>query len=264
MKQCISLLLLAFAGTTALAQTQGVSKDEIVLGTIQDLSGPLASYGKDQLDGMKLRISEINEQGGVHGRKLKLLAEDGAYDPRKSALAAQKLVNQDKVFMMVGSLGTVTNLAAMPIQLSKNVINFMPTSNSREMHEPVHPLKWAFGPSEYDVNRLLVPALYREKQASKACALYQDDESGLEVLRGAEAFYPAVSATPPYLDDASQPIRFWASKYRTAHGTDPSVVSVFGYAIVDRLVSALQKTGPQLTTDSFVRTMESFTSTEVF
>ena len=345
MKQCISLLLLAFAGTTALAQTQGVSKDEIVLGTIQDLSGPLASYGKDQLDGMKLRISEINEQGGVHGRKLKLLAEDGAYDPRKSALSAQKLVNQDKVFMMVGSLGTVTNLAAMPIQLSKNVINFMPTSNSREMHEPVHPLKWAFGPSEYDVNRLLVPALYREKQASKACALYQDDESGLEVLRGAEAglkeigvelaektsykrgatdfssqvarlkrsncdfvvlgtviretvgtlsemrkldyhpttigsmstythllprlggkvvegFYAAVFANHPYLDDASQPIRFWASKYRTAHGTDPSVVSVFGYAIVDRLVSALQKTGPQLTTDSFVRTMESFTSPE--
>jgi branched-chain amino acid transport system substrate-binding protein len=73
-----------------------------------------------------LRVNEVNEQGGVHGRKIKLLVEDSGYDPKKAVLAAQKLVNQDKIFMMVGHLGTAQNLAAMPVQFEKNVINFFP------------------------------------------------------------------------------------------------------------------------------------------
>src|SRR5947207_12320566 len=91
----------ALAATTAVAQTQGVSKTEILVGTIQDLSGPLAGYGKQARNGMLLRIEELNEQSrGVHGRKIKLIAEDDGYDPKKAVLAAQKLVNQDKVFIM--------------------------------------------------------------------------------------------------------------------------------------------------------------------
>ena len=72
-------LLLATSG--AWAQSQGVSKDEIVLGSIQDLSGPLAGFGKQIRLGMTLRVDEVNEQGGINGRKLKLLVEDSGYDP---------------------------------------------------------------------------------------------------------------------------------------------------------------------------------------
>ena len=57
------------------------------------MSGPLAAYGKQAKFGMQLRIDEVNEQGGVHGRKLKLLTEDSGYDPKKAVLGAQKLVN---------------------------------------------------------------------------------------------------------------------------------------------------------------------------
>ena len=90
-------------GTTgaALAQTQqGVTKDTITLGTIQDLSGPLAGFGKQVRLGMMLRLDEANEQGGVNGRKLELKVEDSGYDPKRAVLAAQKLVNQDKIFMI--------------------------------------------------------------------------------------------------------------------------------------------------------------------
>jgi hypothetical protein len=71
-------LLLAtscLAGPAAFAQyaNQGIAKNEIVLGTIQDLSGPIAAFGKQARNGMLLRIDEANEQGGVHGRKLRLL-----------------------------------------------------------------------------------------------------------------------------------------------------------------------------------------------
>ena len=68
---------------------QGVAKTEITLGTIQDLSGPLAGYGKQARNGMQLRIDEINEQGGIHGRKLVLKVEDSGYDPKRALLAAQ-------------------------------------------------------------------------------------------------------------------------------------------------------------------------------
>ena len=119
----IALAALALTGTQAIAQ-QGVSKDEITLGSIQDLSGPLAGFGKQARLGMMLAVDEINETGGINGRKIKLLVEDSGYDPKKAVLAAQKLVNQDKIFMMMGHLGTAQNLAAMPVQFEKNVINF--------------------------------------------------------------------------------------------------------------------------------------------
>lgn len=91
----LAVSAVAFAAAAA-AQTQGVSKDEIVLGTLQDLSGPLAGYGKDLRNGMLQRVAEANDKGGVHGRKIRLLVEDSGYDPKKAVLAAQKLVNQER------------------------------------------------------------------------------------------------------------------------------------------------------------------------
>ncbi|MGA8516514.1 MAG: ABC transporter substrate-binding protein, partial [Burkholderiaceae bacterium] len=111
---CAAIGTLALATTLAHAQSQGVSKDEILIGSIQDLSGPIAGFGKQTRLGMMLRVDEINEQGGINGRKLRLIVEDDAYDPKKSVLAAQKLVNQDKIFLMAGHIGTAQNLAAMP------------------------------------------------------------------------------------------------------------------------------------------------------
>ena len=71
-----ALAALAFTAPVAMAQQQGVSKDEITLGSIQDLSGPLAGFGKQARLGMMLAVDEINEQGGLNGRKINLLDED--------------------------------------------------------------------------------------------------------------------------------------------------------------------------------------------
>ena len=77
-KTLSTLLLSLFASLSVQAVVQqGINKTEIVVGTIQDLSGPLAGYGKPARNGMQLRIEELNEQGGVHGRRIKLLVEEG-------------------------------------------------------------------------------------------------------------------------------------------------------------------------------------------
>ncbi|RID98578.1 ABC transporter substrate-binding protein [Simplicispira hankyongi] len=337
------LAALAFAlGTTgaALAQAQqGVTKDTITLGTIQDLSGPLAGFGKQVRLGMMLRVDEANEQGGVDGRKLELKVEDSGYDPKRAVLAAQKLVNQDKIFMMVGHIGTAQNMAAMPVQFTKNVINFFPVTAAREMYEPFNRLKYSFAATYYDQIRLALPKLVKEKNAKKVCTIYQDDEFGLEVERGGEAalkamgtdytektsfkrgatdfssqvakmkaagcdfvvlgtiiretigtigearktgfnptflgssaaytdlihklggkamdgLYATMTVQNPYLDEASQPIRFWANKYKTKFNEDPTVFSVYGYDIIDSFIRAAQKAGKNLTTDSFIKAMD--------
>ena len=183
----VAAVALGLAAPLAMAQGQGVSKTEVTLGSIQDLSGPIAGFGKQIRNGMLLRVDEVNEQGGINGRKLKLIVEDAAYDPRKAVLAAQKMVNQDKIFAMVGSLGTPINMAAMPIQFEKNVFNFLPITAAREMFDPFHKMKYSFAATYFDQMRHAAPKLYKEKNAKKACTIYQDDEFGLEVLRGAEA-----------------------------------------------------------------------------
>ena len=86
---------------------QGVTRNEILIGTIQDLSGPLAAYSKEALNGMNMRLEELNAAGGVNGRKkIRLLAEDSGYDTKKAMLAAQKLAQSDKIFAVAGSMGT--------------------------------------------------------------------------------------------------------------------------------------------------------------
>ncbi len=189
MKTALTLATLVLAATTAHAAgpSQGVSKDEILLGSIQDLSGPIAGFGKQARLGMLLAVDEINEQGGIHGRKLKIVVEDSAYDPKKAVLSAQKLVNQDKIFMMVGHIGTAQNMAAMPVQFEKNIINFFPITAAREMYEPFHKLKYSFAATYFDQMRNAVPKLVNEKGAKKVCTMYQDDDFGLEVLKGGEA-----------------------------------------------------------------------------
>ncbi len=330
--------LLTLAGVAS-AQTQGVSKTEILIATIQDLSGPVAAYGKAARNGLQLRVDEINEQGGVHGRKLRLLVEDNGYDPKKAVLAAQKLVNQDKVFLIASHIGTPMNNAAMPVLFEKNVINFLPLSAGREMFDPPHKLKFASVASYFETMRMNVPKLFKEKGAKLACALYQDDDYGLEVVRGGEAGLKEAGATMgekttykrgatdfssqvarlkatgcdflvmgtivretigtiaearkigwnptfvgsqasftdlihklggkgmdgyyavstnffPYLDVEQQPLRFWANKYKTKFGDDPSTYSTGGYATMDLFIKAALKAGPNLTTESFARAME--------
>lgn len=345
MNKQLTTLAAILAVTGSAWASQGVSKNEIVLGSIQDLSGPIAAFGKQVRSGMILRVEEANEQGGVNGRKIRLLVEDSSYDPKKAVLAAQKLVNQDKIFAMVGHIGTAQNMAAMPIQFEKNVVNFFPVTAAREMYEPLHKLKFAFAATYYDQMRVHVPNLVKEKKAEKICTIYQDDEFGLEVMRGAEdglktigmafaekttfkrgatdfssqvqkmaaskcdfvvmgtliretigtigisrrmgfsptfvgssgaytdlihklggpamnGFYAAMATQHPYLDEASQPIRFWANKYKTKFNEDPTVFSAYGYGVIDGFLRGAAKAGNNLTTDTFVKAMESTTIPE--
>jgi branched-chain amino acid transport system substrate-binding protein len=167
--------------------TQGVSKSEIVIGTIQDLSGPIAVLGKPIQNGMILRVEQANAAGGINGRKVRLVVEDSGYDPRKGVLAAQKLLSQDKIFAMIGTLGTVVSLATLPLVLDKGVLHLFPVTAHHGNFDPFHKLKFAAATPYPDSTRAGLKEMLRQQGFKRVGILYQDDEYGLEVLRGTEA-----------------------------------------------------------------------------
>ena len=174
------------AGARLAFANQGVSKDQIVIGSIQDVSGPIAVLGKAVQNGMILRVETINAAGGIHGRRLKLFVEDSGYDPKKAVLAAQKLVSQDRIFAMIGTLGSPTALASMPVCLEKNVLHLFPISSHTGTFEPFHKLKFSMSNPYPNSTRIGVEQMLKMKPYKRVAILYQDDEYGIDVLKGAE------------------------------------------------------------------------------
>jgi len=74
-----------------------------------------------------------------------------------------------------------------------------------------------------------------------------------------DGVYATMTVQNPYTDEQSQPLRFWANKYKTKFNEDPTVFSVYGYVIIDSFIKAATKAGPNLTTDSFIKAMDSMT-----
>ncbi len=177
--------LAAAATFTGTAQaTQGVFDDKIVLGSHQPLSGPVALWGVPVTNGMRMAVEEYNAAGGINGRKIELIVEDTAYQQNKAAQAGDKLLKRDKVFALVGALGTPMNMVTMPRALKRGVLNVFPLTAASEMYEPLHKLKFSNLTPYYDQMRAAVKHLVEKGGAKKVGVLYQDDDFGKNVLRG--------------------------------------------------------------------------------
>lgn len=173
--------LALLASTPALAQkTTGVTDKEILIGTHLGLSGPIVVWGVPMRNGHIMRVEEENAKGGVHGRKIKLIIEDNGYDPKKGVLAAQKLVQRDKVFAIVGPLGTPVVLASMPLVLESGTPHLFPGSPHRKMYDPFHKLKFSLA-APYDETVKAGVKYFAEKGKKRIAVIYQDDEFGKEI-----------------------------------------------------------------------------------
>ena len=98
------------AATFARAE-DGVTADTIVFGQAAVFEGPAAALGLGMRAGIQAAFEEANKQGGIHGRKLKLVAVDDGYEPDKAIAATKKLIEEDKVFALIGPVGTPTSAA---------------------------------------------------------------------------------------------------------------------------------------------------------
>lgn len=179
----LALLLAPLAGRAA----PGVSADEIVVGSILDLSGPAALLGVPVRDGMRMRFDEANARGGVHGRKIRLVVEDSGYDPRRGVLAMQKLLQRDEAFAFLADLGTPVVLATQEQILRAGRIQLAPFSPHERTYLPLEPLKFQIFAPYQDYMRAAVEEMLRRHPYRRVGILYQDDDYGQEVMKGVEA-----------------------------------------------------------------------------
>ena len=322
-------------------ETRGVSKTEIVLGMHTDLSGPAATYGVSSSNAVKMRFDDVNEKGGIAGRKIKLIIEDTQYQIPRAVQAGAKLINRDHIFAMVASLGTPMNNALFKDQLEAGVPSLFPLSAARSMYEPFHKLKFYSAASYVDQVRAGINYFVTKKGKKALCVMYQDTDFGKEVLDGVQAqaekmkvkivettthkptdqdftaqitklktagcdlvvfgtivrdtivpyatarkigwsdvdffgstasydlfvaaaqggategLYAMGLTDMPYRDTLSPVAQAWFDRYKERYKVDPNIGAVYGHVAADLVVVALEKTGPELTLDNFVRAMES-------
>ena len=199
MSKSFKTLGLAFCAFTlthlpATAQTtkvtnQGISTNEIVIGTHQDLSGPIKVWGVPVSNGMKMAVEEINAAGGINGRKLRMILEDNGYDPKKAVLASQKMVERDKIFAMIGPMGSPTVLAAQDVLFDAGVLQLFPLTSAEFPYKfdtaiPQERLKFNNLLPYVVSTRAALKYMMEWKNFKKPCIMHQDDEYGKNVLDG--------------------------------------------------------------------------------
>ena len=201
----LAVSALALTGLPAAAQTKvtndGISAAEIVIGTHQDLSGPIKVWGVPVSNGMKMAVEEVNAAGGIHGRKIKLILEDSGYDPKRAVLASQKMVERDKVFAMVGPMGSPTVLASQDILFDAGVLQLFPLTAAEftfkfDPAKPQERLKFSNLLPYVESTRAVVKYMVEAKGFKKPCIMHQDDEYGKNVLDGFNQQVAAMKLTP--------------------------------------------------------------------
>jgi len=185
-KKIVMVLAVTFLWGSSFAD-QGITDESIRVGQISDLSGATAVWGVPSTNGTRMRFEEANAAGGVHGRKLELIVEDGQYQVPVSVKAASKLLNRDKVFVMLGNIGTPANNANLPKQLRMGVANLFPVTAAVSMYEPLHPLKFSYYVSYRDQVRGAVDYMAKKTGATKVCLQTQATDYGHEAELGYES-----------------------------------------------------------------------------
>ena len=178
---------LSLIAAGAMADTQrGVTDTEILVGTITDLSGVTAVQGVNHANAVRLAFDEVNEKGGINGRKIHYIVEDSQYQVPRAVQAMNKLLNSDGVFFTIEDGGTPMNNATFPMAIEKNVPKLLPLSAARSMYEPFNRLKFSQYSSYVDQMRAGVKYFVEQRGKKAVCALYQDTDFGKDVLAGAQ------------------------------------------------------------------------------
>ncbi|MEY4411971.1 MAG: hypothetical protein RL560_230 [Actinomycetota bacterium] len=192
-KLSLTSAVLAVAALTAstlpaqAASDPGLTATSIKLGITVPMTG-IASPGYNKIPGaMKAYFDYVNANGGVNGRKISLVIKDDQYIPTTAVARANELILRDKVFALVGTLGTASTKAiSASTQLSRRGIPslFVNTGFSGFADKKAYPTTFSILPS-YQMEAKIMGKFIKENYAGKKLALiYQDDDFGRDALAG--------------------------------------------------------------------------------
>jgi len=184
-------LLLALTIAPALAQKNygpGVSDTEVKIGSTAPFSGPL-SMASAVTKSFAAYFDMINaDNGGINGRKIKVIAADDSYAPPRTMDQTRKLVEEDGVLFIAASLGTPTQLAAQPYLNDRKIPQLFPVATgAAEFYDPQKsPWTVGFAPSNATEGRLVGKHISEASPGAKIAVLYEDDDFGKGLLGGAQ------------------------------------------------------------------------------
>jgi len=175
-RSMFAVLLLTVA-YSAIAEN-GVTKNEIVIGMSNALSGPAAGLGTQLKAGAEAYINKINAEGGVNGRKIRLISYDDGYEPERTSAMTRKLIEEDKVFALFGFVGTPTSAAATPYATKMGVPYIAPFTGAEFLRNPVNPIVINVRSSYFDETEGMVEHLTKDLGVKKIGVFIQDDGYG--------------------------------------------------------------------------------------
>ena len=170
----------------AAAET-GVSADAIVFGQAAALEGPASALGQGMRFGIQAAFDEINKKGGVHGRKLRLISVDDGYEPDRSIAQTKKLIEEDKVFALIGAVGTPTSSAAQPIATAAKVPFIGAFTGAAFLRNPKLENVINVRASYAAETEAWIKHLTEDLKITKVAIFYQDDAFGRSGLDGVKA-----------------------------------------------------------------------------
>jgi ABC-type branched-subunit amino acid transport system substrate-binding protein len=180
----IVLLLIVFR-TTAQSAPLALSSP-LVLGQSCALSGPAQNLGLEMRAGLLAAFSEINDDGGIHGREIILLSRDDGYEPDKAVRNTRSLIYDDQVFALIGAVGTPTSMAVAPVVSEAKIPFFAPFTGAEFLRNPFNQYVINVRASYFQEMEKLASYLIDDKKISRVACFYQNDSYGFAGLRGIE------------------------------------------------------------------------------
>ena len=178
-------LTMCIVGGTAFAE-DGVSDGKIVFGQVAALQGPAQALGQGMRQGILAAFEAANRAGGISGRKLELKSLDDGYEPEKTVEATKRILDEDKVFALVGAVGTPTSKAGQPIATAEKVPFIGPFTGAEFLRNPYNRYVVNIRSSYFQETEAWIDHLVKDLTISRIAILYQDDAFGLAGLEGVQ------------------------------------------------------------------------------
>jgi ABC-type branched-subunit amino acid transport system substrate-binding protein len=177
-------LLVAFCGTGAGAAEVGVSSNAILFGQVAALSGAASALGQGMRRGIEAAFAEANRDGGVHVRQLKLISRDDGYEPDRSVAETRRLIEDDKVFALIGAVGTPTASRTAPMASAAQVPFIAPFTGARFLRAPELANVVNIRASYAAEAEAWIKHLTEDLHLTSIAIFYQDDSFGQDSLAG--------------------------------------------------------------------------------
>jgi branched-chain amino acid transport system substrate-binding protein len=161
------------------AADPGVAASEIVIGMWIALTGSQALIGTSERDGIQIAINEINQAGGIHGRKLRLIAYDDAGTPQEALSAARRLIDQDQVFALIAGSNAGATLPVMPLINRARIPFIASVAAHRNLFVPFSPTAFRVYANEVAQAQRIADHAIKEVAVKKPAMIHTSNDYGV-------------------------------------------------------------------------------------